>query len=65
MGFALPNRPSSGTRTARPPAVGVSASETVPRVLEAEAAVAHNRFVAPFSLNRMTWIKPQGNLARK
>jgi hypothetical protein len=24
----------------------------------AEAAVAHNRFVAPFSLNRMTWIKP-------
>lgn len=31
----------------------------------AEAAVAHNRFVPPFSLNRMTWIKPQGNLARK
>ena len=24
----------------------------------AEAAVAHNRFVPPFSLNRMTWIKP-------
>lgn len=24
----------------------------------AEAAVRHNRFVPPFSLNRMTWIKP-------
>lgn len=24
----------------------------------ASAAVAHQRFVAPFSLNRMTWIKP-------
>jgi hypothetical protein len=23
-------------------------------------AAAHNRFVPPFSLQRMTWIKPQG-----
>jgi hypothetical protein len=38
----------------------------------AEAAVAHHRFVPPFSLNRMTWIKPsflwmmeRSNWARK
>lgn len=38
----------------------------------AEAAVRHNRFVPPFSLNRMTWIKPsflwmmeRSNWARK
>lgn len=38
----------------------------------AEAAARHNRFVAPFSLNRMTWIKPsflwmmeRSNWARK
>jgi uncharacterized protein DUF4291 len=26
----------------------------------ARPAVAHGRFVSPFSLNRMTWIKPNG-----
>jgi hypothetical protein len=30
----------------------------------ARAAVEHNRFVPPFSLNRMTWIKPHGSAAR-
>jgi hypothetical protein len=30
----------------------------------AKEAVKAGRFVPPFSLERMTWIKPQGNAAR-